>query len=208
MSALQHVSFFFAEMLRTCKEAPTLQAAMKGALTIERSQDHSRTVRVRGSMGEGEVAENLRGFREAVALPPEDHPRPLERRVVLDPSWRLRPRGGLRGPYELPGPWGGSVLPGGYLGDRDPVPLRGHALREQGGPTRRQPLPECDRGEGAPPAPRRDDPLGGGPGYRIRPRLILLEERCYSAVPKGSTLRHGEPSAFRPSAVGNQKAYR
>jgi len=56
----------------------------------------------------------LRGFRGAVAVQAEDHPRPLERGVVLDTPWRLRLRGRLRGRHELPRPRGDTTLPRGY----------------------------------------------------------------------------------------------
>ena len=54
----------------------------------ERPDHHRRPVRLRGPLGARGRAEDLRGVRGAAAVPPEDHPRALERRVRLDPARR------------------------------------------------------------------------------------------------------------------------
>src|SRR3712207_4910953 len=45
----------------------------------------------------GAVPEDRGGVREAAAVPAEDHPRQVERRILLDPPGRLRPRGAVGG---------------------------------------------------------------------------------------------------------------
>ncbi len=96
-----------------------------------------------------DAPEDLRGVRGPAAVPPEDHPRALERRVRVDPARRHEHRARVREPHEPPGAGRDPALPGRLQRDRDPVPLRRHAVREQDGPARRQPLPHDHRRAGS-----------------------------------------------------------
>ena len=66
-------------------------------------------------------------FARDAAVPQQDHPRALERRVGLDPARRPRDQPAVREPHEPPRARRDPALPGRLQRDRDPVPLRRHA---------------------------------------------------------------------------------
>jgi hypothetical protein len=95
----------------TCSSQKNRTRPRKGARALERPADNDRALRVLGPLGEGEVPEDLRGLRDAATVPTEDHPRQVERGVLLDPLGRLRSRGWLLGCHERSAGGGDPVLP-------------------------------------------------------------------------------------------------
>ena len=75
------------------------------------------------------------------------------------------------GSDQLPGPGRARLLPRRRQRDRDPVPVRRHLLREQGGPARGQPLRDDRRGE------REPARVGGASSGRER-RRSSSSRRC------------------------------
>ena len=69
--------------------------------------------------------------------------------------------------HELSGAGGAAVVSRRHLGDRAAVPVRQLLLRVEGGPARRQPLPDDHAGDRTAPRARREDALGGAQPIRF-----------------------------------------
>src|SRR5205085_3839036 len=65
---------------------------------------------------------------------------------------------------------------------RDPLPVRRHVLREQGGTACRQRLRKRRRGQRAPPDDRRDRPLAGRAGDPLRGGLMADDWRVTATL--------------------------
>ena len=157
-----------------------------------------------GALERERAPKTVAAFEAHPAVPLEDHPRALERRVGVDPAWRPRhrPRPEARERHQLPRPRPGALVSGRDQRDRAAVPLRRHPLREHRRPTRRQPLPDHRRGRrpAAPAGRARALERRAGHHLRARDRLLRSRARAGRATPAGY-LRSPTSATTRPGAT-------